>query len=79
MHTNTISLFNTNKMAMIRGIRTIRKKGIDILMKGVWKIAGCLVEMYHSLDDFMNGYTTGFLNHDKVLHGNEMKALRAIQ
>ena len=37
---------------MIRGIRTIRKKGIDILMKGVWKIAGCLVEMYSSLVDY---------------------------
>ena len=66
-------------MARIRRIKPTTKKGIDILMKGVWKIAGCLVEMYRSLVDYGWGYTTGFLNHDKVLHGNEMKALRAIQ
>ena len=65
-------------MAKIRGIRTIRKK-IDILAKEVWKIAGCLVEMYRLLVDYGWGDTTGLLNHDKVLHGNEMKARRAIQ
>jgi len=66
-------------MAKIRRIKTTTKKGINILMKGGWKITGWLIERFLLLNDCMNGYTTGLLNHDKVLHGNEMKARRAIQ
>ena len=66
-------------MAKIRRIKTTTKKGINILMMGGWKIGGWLIERIRLLNDYMNGDTTGLLNHNNVLHGNEMKARRAIQ